>query len=174
MCRGAGQNAQPPPHSADHPGMEGATRDHYAGHDPANTARFVGLVWLVFGAALLGLVPVAAAGRVAPLAVGLSAGAAALATGLAMVRGWVAGFSTMLALSYSGIGFLVALQALLGAQHGDLVTELYLLIALQTGAVHAPRRTAGVLLCTLGALALQESRGGWSAATLADAGTHAG
>ena len=153
--------------------MAGQRNDHYAGHDPANTARFVGLVWLVFGGALTGLVPVAAHGDPAPLAFGLSAGVTSLAVGLAMVRGWVAGYGVMLAFSYAGIAVLAALQAMLGGAGGELITELYLLVALQTGAVHAPRRTAGVLLCTLVALVVHESRGGWTANEIADAGTHA-
>jgi len=153
----------------------GAPRhDHYAGHDPANTARFVGLVWLVFGAALLGLVPVAAAGDPAPFALGIVAGATAVLTGLAMVRGWVAGFLTMLAFSYAGVAILVVLQALVGARHGELLSELYLLIVLQTGAVHAPRRTAGVLLCTVVALMVHASGSGWSGATIAGVATHTG
>jgi diguanylate cyclase (GGDEF)-like protein len=154
--------------------MAAASHDHYADHDHANTARFIGLVWIVFGVGLLGLAPVAAAGHPAALAIGLSFGLASAGSGLALTRGWHPGYGAMLALSYAGVAVLFAVQALVGSDDGRLVTELYLLIALQTAAVHAPKRTAGVLVTIAVALLVFESRGGWSAAHIADAAGHAG
>jgi diguanylate cyclase (GGDEF)-like protein len=148
--------------------------DPYAVHDPKNTARFAGLVWLVFGAAVLGLLPVAAGVGAGALAASSAAGVVALALGFAMVRARVTGYRTLLLASYVGIATVVALQALYGHNRGGLLTELLLLIALQTAALHPPRRTAGVLVAIVVALGVHEASGGLTGLDIADLGTHAG
>jgi diguanylate cyclase (GGDEF)-like protein len=154
----------------DHSGTNG----HYAGHDPAATARFAGLIWLIYGAAVLAVLPVAANGRVLPLAVGATVGLVAVVGGAAMVRSWVPRYGLLLACSYLAVASLGVLQLLFGPVRGDLVVELYLGIALGTASVHPPKRTAGVLVAIAAASVLHEARGGWTSIGATDLAMHGG
>ena len=149
-------------------------RDPYAGHDPVNTARFAGLVWLVYGVAILGSLPVAAGGHPLNLAVGALVGTVAAGTGFALVRGRVVSYVALLAFSWIGVVALTGLELLYGGARGEMVMELFLLIALQTASVHPPRRTAPVLVAIAGGVAVQQADSGWSAVRIGDLGMHAG
>jgi diguanylate cyclase (GGDEF)-like protein len=150
------------------------TTGHYAGHDPVVTARFAGLIWLIYGGAVLAVLPVAANGRLMALVVGAVVGLTAVAGGAAMVRSWVPRYRLLLACSYAAVVSLAVLQLLFGPVRGDLVVELYLGIALGTASVHPPKRTAGVLVAIAAASVLHEARGGWTSIGATDLVMHAG
>ncbi|MCW2990454.1 MAG: diguanylate cyclase and metal dependent phosphohydrolase [Solirubrobacterales bacterium] len=153
--------------------MPSAPDSHYAGHDSSNTARFAGLVWILYGIAILAILPVAA-GTATALVTGLLVGVLALCGGGLMVRGAVVSYDAMLVLSYVAVAALVVLQFLMRGKDGDLLTELYLLNLLQTTTVHPPRRTAGVLVAILLAASVQEAHSGWTAAGVTNLAMHAG
>jgi diguanylate cyclase (GGDEF)-like protein len=150
------------------------TIDPYASHDPNNTARFAGLVWAALGAAMLVVVPAASGGRPAGLAAGFVVGASGVVGGVAMIRGWTPPYLALLVFSYAGVAALAGLQLLYPGGHGDLLTELYLGIALQTGALHPPRRTAGVLAAIAGAGVLHQMHVGWTSTGVVSLVTHTG
>ena len=138
------------------------TIDSYASHDPANTARFAGLVWAALGAAMLAVLPVASGGHAGGLVAGFVVGASMAVGGVAMIRGWTPSYRALLAFSYVGVAALAGLQLLYSGARGELIDELYLGIALQTGALHPLRRTAGVLAAIAGAGVLHQMHAGWT------------
>jgi diguanylate cyclase (GGDEF)-like protein len=148
--------------------------DPYAGHDLHQTARFAGLVWVASGVALVGVIPVAAGGGPVGIAAGLLLGLTAIGGGLAMIRGHAPSYRTLLALDYAGVAALAGLQLLYPGPRGDLIAELYLGIALQAGAIHPLRRTAGVLTAIAGAWILAASQDGWTTIGAADLVMHVG
>jgi len=153
--------------------MGARSTDPYASHDPVSTARFAGLVWVVYGLGVLGSLAVTAGGRPLALSAGILIGLTAAATGFAFVRGrYPSGYTPYLVMSYAGVAALALLQWLDGGARGELTTELYLAIALQTGSLHPLRRTAPVLVTIVGAVALQEGEAGWSALRVGDLFMH--
>jgi diguanylate cyclase (GGDEF)-like protein len=147
--------------------------DPYVTHDPVSTARFAGLVWLVYGLGILGSLPVVAGGHPLALVAGIVIGVPAATAGFAFVRGrYPSGYTAYLVMSYAGVAALALLQWLEGGARGELLTELYLAIALQTGSLHPLRRTAPVLIAIVGAVALQEGEAGWSALHVGDLFMH--
>ncbi|MDX6664781.1 MAG: hypothetical protein QOG68_987 [Solirubrobacteraceae bacterium] len=145
----------------------------YSQHDPGTTARFAGLIWLIYGAAILGVLPVASDGRPAALVAGAVVGAAAIAAGARLVRGWTPSYAFLLGLSYAAVLGLALLQLLFGPARGELLVELYIGIALGTASVHPPRQTAGVMLAIAGASVVHASRGAWTSIAVTDLAVHA-
>ncbi|MCW2968099.1 MAG: diguanylate cyclase and metal dependent phosphohydrolase [Solirubrobacteraceae bacterium] len=141
---------------------DGCNPGSYAGHDPGKTARAAGLIWAIYGIAILAVTPVAAGGRATALIAGLVVGLVAIAGGAALVRRWTPRYGVLLSFSYAGVIALVALQLLYGSQRGHLVEELYLGIALGTASIHPPRRTAGVLAAIAAANILHQALRGWT------------
>ena len=142
--------------------MPSSARSPYAGHDAVSSVRFAGLVWIVFGIVLAAVMPFAAEHNTAVLAGGIGAGLLALGGGVLLARGAVLPYTVLLCLGYAGVGVVATIQLLAGSQGGALLTELYLGLALQTAALHPPRRTAGVLIAIGIAAVAQESRAGWT------------
>ena len=126
--------------------------DPYAGGDLATARRLGALLWVVAGA-ITWLVlplspPVAAFG-----AAGWLAAVACTVVGLACIHWIVRGSVTwdhLLVMSYVGLGQVAFLEWLAGGS-GTPYGELYLLVVLFAGALHPPRRLAGVLV-TMAAL----------------------
>jgi diguanylate cyclase (GGDEF)-like protein len=152
-------------------GTQGST-DPYVVHDPKNTATFVGLIWLLFGTAIVAVLPAIVAGDVPLMAAGAALGLTSMLGGVALLRGYTPGYGTMLAASYAGVVALAVLQGFYGHDRGEMISNLFLPIALVTGAVHPPRRTAGVLVAIVIALGAHEAGGGWSALNLGDLAIH--
>jgi GGDEF domain-containing protein len=147
--------------------------DPYAGNDIDNARRLGGLVWLIYGtvaALLLPLAPPDGAHAAAAWIVAASIVGGSLVTGLHLLRNSRAGFNALLAGSYLAVVQLAVLQTLAGAG-ASAYQELYLLIAVNTAAVHPPRRTGPFLLAVAVAACLPLLfQGGTSAATAADLG----
>jgi diguanylate cyclase (GGDEF)-like protein len=147
--------------------------DPYVDHDAAKTGLFAGLVWLVYGVAVLALLPIGPGDGLA-LGAGALVGVTAMVAGLALVRGWQVGYGTQLAFTYVGVAGLFGLQLLYPRNGGELLTELYLPVVLQAAAVHPLRRSAGVLVVTVAALLVQETQAGWTANAVANLAIHTG
>jgi diguanylate cyclase (GGDEF)-like protein len=154
--------------------MSAGSSQSYADHDPVSTARFAGLVWTVFGAALLAVLPVAASGSPVAIVLGSAAALVAAVAGVRLARGWILPYHVLLGVNYVGVAVLAALQAVAGHDGGALLTELYLLPTLQSAALHPARRAAGVLVAVGAAIVVHESRGGWTTAGAADLAMHSG
>jgi diguanylate cyclase (GGDEF)-like protein len=125
--------------------------DPYAGGDPPTARRLGALLWLITAGIATFLLPLSPPDEaiggwgwvVAGLCVAVGLGCARF-----MARHEV-GWDTMLAASYAGVAQVALLQWVAGG-HGTPYGELYLIVALYAGALHPPRRLAGVL----GAVAL--------------------
>lgn len=154
--------------------MDQRSPNAYADHDPLSTALFAGLVWIVFGIALVAVLPIAASGHPATLLGGVLLGLLSVAGGAWMARGSALPYLLLLVLNYAGVLVLAGLQYGSGPKGGALLTELYLGLALQAGALHPLRRTAGVLIAIASAVVVQESRGGWTTHGAADLAIHCG
>ncbi|MDQ3739417.1 MAG: diguanylate cyclase [Actinomycetota bacterium] len=120
--------------------------DPYAGGDLPTARRMGALLWLVatgIGAFLLPLSPPdeAIGGWGWLLAASVLVGG--LACGRHVARHEI-GWDAMLATSYIGVAQVALLQWLAGG-YGAPYAELYLIVALYAGALHPPRRVAGVL-----------------------------
>ena len=122
--------------------------DPYLGNDLDNARRLGGVMWLMYGtvaAIVLPLAPPSGRYAVAAWVVAAWIVAWSLLTGRHWLRRSKAGFNTLLAGSYLAVGQLATLQALAGSG-ASAYQELYLLLAVYTGAVHPPRRVAAFLL----------------------------
>ena len=120
--------------------------DPYAGADPPTARRLGALLWVVasgIGAVLLPLSPpdeaIGGAGWVVALAV-IVAGLLCARTMARRELSW----DLMLATSYVGVAQVALMQWLAGG-YGVPYAELFLIVALYAGALHPPRRLAGVL-----------------------------
>ena len=114
--------------------------DPYFGNDLDNARRLGGVMWLMYGtvaAILLPLAPPSGRHAVAAWLVAASIVAWSLLTGSHWLRHPKAGFNTLLAGSYLAVAQLATLQALAGSG-ASAYQELYLLLAVYTGAVHPP------------------------------------
>lgn len=152
----------------------GAKTNPYAEHDPVSTARFAGLVWIVFGVCLAAVLPVVGNGHLIAQIVGMALGLLALFGGVRMAKGMVVPYDLLLAINYVGVAVLAILQAIVGHEGGALLTELYALMTLLTAALHPARRTAPLLVLVLVALIAQGARGGWTTVAAADLAMHTG
>ena len=120
--------------------------DPYAGGDPPTARRLGALLWLVATGIAILLLPLSPPDE-AIGGWGWVAAAVCLAAGLGYARHMArreVGWDTMLASSYVGAAQVALLQWLAGG-HGAPYAELYLIVALYAGALHPPRRLAGVL-----------------------------
>ena len=140
--------------------------DPYAGHDPQNTRRFAGLMWVVFAAAVLATTPVVEIWAL-PAAVGVVFGS----IGIALLRNAPASYATLLRLSFLALATTALLQRAAGDDAG-LYQELYLVVALHTASVHPPKRIAVFLVALTACLCLAADRAGWTGETIADTGVH--
>src|SRR5690242_3368683 len=93
--------------------------DAYAAHDPALTRRFAGLMQLLTGLALVMIALVSSSTAQSVLTAGLAL--FAVATGAALLlRGWRAGYTTLLGLVYVSLVGLIVLTVLAGDQSDRL------------------------------------------------------
>jgi diguanylate cyclase (GGDEF)-like protein len=143
--------------------------DPYAAHDPVLTRRFAGLMQLLTGGALL-LVVLVSGSREEAVGTLMLAGFAAL-TGAALLRGWAAGYDTLLALTYVNLAGLITLSAIPGP-HATGLDELYLGVLLSAAALHPPRRVVPVFLLLTAGIAVEKWHGGFTAAELVDMAVH--
>src|SRR4051812_2563163 len=140
-----------------------------AAHDPASTRRFAGLMQLLTGGALALLLLVSASGA---QTIGTAALCVlAVATGGALLRGWRAGYDTLLALVYVSLAGLVVLSVLAGPQ-SDRLEEAYLGILLSAAALHPPRRVIPVFALVLAGIFVGKADGGLTRPELVDMGLH--
>ncbi len=120
--------------------------DPYAGGDLPTARRLGALLWLVATGIAIFLLPLSPPDE-AIGAWGWLVATAVIVPGLACARhiaGHDVGWDAMLATSYVGAAQVALLQWLAGG-HGAPYAELYLIVALYAGALHPPRRLAGVL-----------------------------
>jgi diguanylate cyclase (GGDEF)-like protein len=120
--------------------------DPYAGGDLETARRLGALIWVIGGgiaALLLPLSPPDQAIGEAGWAVTAFVFLPALAYARHMVRHAI-GWDALLATSYFGAAQVALMQWLAGG-YGVPYAELYLIVALYAGALHPPRRLAGVL-----------------------------
>ena len=120
--------------------------DPYAGGDQPTARRLGALLWLIATAIGVLLLPLSPPDE-AIGGWGWLVAAMCLAGGLACARHMARheiGWNAMLATSYVGAAQVALLQWLAGGL-GAPYAELYLVIALYAGALHPPRRLAGVL-----------------------------
>src|SRR3954470_15694686 len=151
------------------PMIRGMVPGPYAAHDERMTRRFAALMQLLTGGALLLLV---FASDVHEQTIATAAFAAfALGTGLALLRGWAAGYDTLLALVYVSLGGLVALSVLAGPQ-SDRIEEAYLGVLLSAAALHPPRRVIPVFALVLAGIFVGKADGGLTRPELVDIGLH--
>jgi two-component system cell cycle response regulator len=144
--------------------------DPYLGNDLDNARRLGGVMWLMYGtvaAIVLPLAPPSGRHAVAAWIVAAWIVVWSLLTGLHWSTRSNAGFNTLLAGSYLAVGQLATLQALSGSG-ASAYQELYLLLAVYTGAVHPPRRVASFLLVLSAAACLPLLYQGATSATAAD------
>jgi two-component system cell cycle response regulator len=144
--------------------------DPYLGNDLDNARRLGGVMWLMYGtvaAIVLPLAPPSGRYAVAAWIVAAWIVAWSLLTGRHWLRRSKAGFNTLLAGSYLAVGQLATLQALAGSG-ASAYQELYLLLAVYTGAVHPPRRVAAFLLVLSAAACLPLLYQDATSATAAD------
>ena len=151
---------------------ERPTAGPYAGHDPTNTRRFAGLIWLLFGAVALAILPIGAGkdAGAAEVVAALALSGWSLPVGVALLRDWGVGYGTMLAFSYLGVVSLIGLQLMAGerSEHYD---ELFLTVALHTASVHPPRRLLPLLGFLAGATFIGVADE-WNGATLVGTVVH--
>ena len=120
--------------------------DPYAGGDLPTARRLGALLWLIAAALTILLLPLSPPDE----AIGAWGWllAAAIVAGALLCARFIArhdvGWDGMLATSYFGASQVALLQWLAGG-HGAPYGELYLIVALYAGALHPPRRLAGVL-----------------------------
>src|SRR3954454_23173705 len=151
------------------PITRGMRTDPYAAHDPASTRRFAGLMQLLTGGALALLLLVSASDA---QTIGTAALCVlAMATGGALLRGWRAGYDTLLALVYVSLAGLVVLSVLAGPQ-SDRLEEAYLGILLSAAALHPPRRVIPVFALVLAGIFVGKADGGLTRPELVDIGLH--
>ena len=127
-------------------GAFAADGDPYAGGDIATARRLGALLWVIAGTLTALLLPLSQPDEA------IGAWGWGLATvlvlacfaGARVIRTREIGWDGMLVTSYVGAGQVALLQWLAGG-HGAPYAELYLIVVLYAGALHPPRRLAGVL-----------------------------
>ena len=120
--------------------------DPYAGGDQPTARRLGALLWVIAGSLTALLLPLSppdeAIGAWGWALAGLLV--AACFAGARLMRRCEIGWDGMLVTSYVGVAQVALLQWLAGG-HGAPYAELYLIVALYAGALHPPRRLAGVV-----------------------------
>ena len=162
--RGPDLNQRTPP-----PIIRWMAADPYAAHDPGLTRRFAGLIQILTGGAVLFAVALSDSTAQTVVTVVLAVGA--LATGVLLLRGWAAGYSTLLGLNYMTLAGVIGLSLLAGPA-SDRLDELYLGVLLGAAALHPPRRVAPLLALLAAGFVLSKADSGLTAATLVDSGLH--
>ena len=120
--------------------------DPYAGGDLPTARRLGTLLWVIAGALTALLLPLSPPDD----AIGASGWAIAASVvigclvGAKIIAQREIGWDGMLVFSYVGV-VQVALMQWLAGGHGAPYAELYLIVALYAGALHPPRRLAGVI-----------------------------
>src|SRR5947209_2475232 len=143
--------------------------DPYAAHDPRLTRRFAALMQLLTGGALGLLIIVSSSTAQTALTAALAL--FALATGAALLRGWTAGYTTLLALVYVSLAGLIVLTVLSGAR-SDRLQEAFLGVLLSAVALHPPRRLVPVFLLVAAGVVIGKASGGFTGAEIVDVALH--
>ena len=124
--------------------------DPYAGADMAMASRLGAVLWIVSAVVVLALLPLSPPDEAIGETGWAIAGATVLGAlaGARLIRKGLVSWNQLLVTSYVSVVQIGALVWLAGGT-GTPYAELYLLVALYAGALHPPRRVAGVVAALL-------------------------